>query len=205
VLADRLTRLRDTGRARLSAVLVQHVIPHLDPVTVAASVHYVSTACIDAYRLDQPRLARRCRATCKHCGQRCRCGHAVRNTGATWDDLTTALQATQVDLWADLAEAVRHANVTPPVIPGHWSVRCEELAERLVDNARLVGPVGWPNIKPDLLLHGIYEKLLHDAGLQWAPVEWDHVLDLYDRHHPAARWVGPPVKLIGTIDPERPR
>jgi hypothetical protein len=171
-----------------------------DPVVCATAGHYVSTACVDAHRLDRPDLHARCRRTCKHCGALCLC-RACTHEGPetpTYDQLHGLLVDTQVDLWSDLNEAVNRAQVTPPVVPGHWSIGCDNVARRIIDNARVVGPVSWRHIQVNLLLGGIYERVLHTAGVAWPTIDWDEVRSLYECIHANADravWTGPPVDL----------
>lgn len=176
------------------------VISDGDLTLCAQAGHYMSTACLDAARLERPDLHAHCRRTCKYCGLPCRCV-ACTHEGPeppTYDRLRDGLVEAQVNLWSDLHRAVRYAHVTPPVVPGHWSVDCDNTTRRIIDNARLVGPVSWEHIQADLLLEGIYERILHTAGLAWPTIDWEAVRRLYARSHEhgdGATWHGPPVDL----------
>lgn len=113
--------------------------------------------------------------------------------------VTEPLREEQVNLWSDLNDAVKWSQTKPPVIPGRWSMHCNWLAERIVTSAQLIGAVSWQHIQTDLLLAGIYEKVLYDAGIPHAPVDWDQVRELFNRNHQwtGETWDGPPVDLIG--------
>lgn len=100
--------------------------------------------------------------------------------------------------WAELHDAVRVARVPPPVVPGHWSVQCNNIAWRIAQNARLVGAISWEQVQTDLLLSGVYEKVLRAAGVTWSAIDWDCTRDLYNRAHEGgdgAVWEGPPTDL----------
>jgi hypothetical protein len=124
----------------------------------------------------------------------------------TYSQLRERLTVEQVALWSDLNLAVKYAQVDPPVVPGHWSVRCDEVAARITENALVVGPVAWTDIQVGLLLGGIYEKVLHAAGLDWPPIDWDAVRALHDRNKApsGATWPGPPVNLLDVNPDWRP-
>ena len=93
-------------------------------------------------------------------------------TGPTADDLTQAVRDELVQLWGDLAGAVRHAH------NGCWSVQCENVAERITILSRLVGPTGWGHIDVGLLLDGVYERVYREAGIEVPPINWERVREL---------------------------
>lgn len=116
----------------------------------------------------------------------------------TYEQILDRVIDEQVNLWGDLNHAVAYAVVDPPVIPGHWSIRCDEVASRIAKNAILVGPIHWEHVQVDLLLAGIYQKILHVVGLDWPPIDWDAVRSLHDRVKAplGVTWPGPPVDLL---------
>lgn len=139
-----------------------------------------------------------------HCPGRCPLTGAPGNMQ---DILRAQVLDEQVYLWTDLADAVNHALVEPPVVPGHWSGRCDNIAARIMTNARLVGAVDWVHIPVTLVLGGIYEKVLHTADLTWPPIDWDEARALHDRNHAGAddaTWTGPAVNLIDVYPDWKP-
>lgn len=115
----------------------------------------------------------------------------------TYDTLTAGLAGEQVWLWADLHRHVRQARVDPPVVPGCWSADCDTVAGRIVEVARLVGATPWEKVQVELLLTGIYAKVLHAADVGFTEPDWTQVRDLYARNHEATGqvWNGDPVSL----------
>lgn len=83
--------------------------------------------------------------------------------------LEQAAIAEQEHLWADLDMAVRYAS------NGVWSVQCDNLQNRIVMLARLVGATRWGNISVSLLRSGVYERILNDAGFPFEPISWQAV------------------------------
>lgn len=83
-----------------------------------------------------------------------------------------ALEREQESLWEDLSSARQDA------IGCEWSIRCGNIAARIVDIARLIGHTPWDHIPETLLFEGVYEALLHEAGL---PITFDEIkaLDRY--------------------------
>lgn len=93
-------------------------------------------------------------------------------TSPTADSLTQAVRDELVQLWGDLAGAVRYAH------NGCWSVQCENLADRITTLSRLVGPTGWEHIEVTLLTGGVYERVYREAGIEVPPINWDRVNEL---------------------------
>jgi hypothetical protein len=58
---------------------------------------------------------------------------------------------------------------------GTWSIRCADLAERIVELSNLVGAVSWEELPIPLLTGGVYEKVMRDGGLAYVPIDWDEV------------------------------
>lgn len=75
-------------------------------------------------------------------------------------DLRQAVRDELECLWTDLAEARRNA------LNGQWSVGCDNLAERIISLSRLAGATPWENVEIPLLLDGIYQGILTDAGIE---------------------------------------
>lgn len=67
-------------------------------------------------------------------------------------------------LWKDLADARSYS------VNGAWSIRCDELVERINALTTLVGPTPWDEISIPLLEAGIYQRVHADLGI---PVEVD--------------------------------
>lgn len=83
--------------------------------------------------------------------------------------MTRALTGEQVWLWGDLEVAVRTAH------NGVWSLRCDDLARRIIRIARIVGATAWADVPVTLLRSGLYERILAGAGVPYPPVDWDAV------------------------------
>ena len=94
------------------------------------------------------------------------------STTPTVDDLTQAIRDELVQLWGDLASAVRYAH------GGCWSVQCENVADRITALSRLVGPTGWGHIDVTLLKDGVYERVHREAGIEVSPIDWERVNEL---------------------------
>ncbi len=75
----------------------------------------------------------------------------------------------QMQLWGDLAEAMRVA------IAGCWSIRCENVAYRIQSLALLVGPTPWEEVSVVLLRQGVYERVLTEIGVSVPEIDWDNV------------------------------
>lgn len=86
-------------------------------------------------------------------------------------------------LWADLADARRHA------IRGCWSIECASLTVRIVALSRHVGALCWEEVDFDLLRSGVYMRIHQEAGLVPPPIDWEavdrHEQYLADRAHKA--------------------
>lgn len=78
-------------------------------------------------------------------------------------------------LWSDLTNARRSA------LNGVWSIRCENVAYRIVMLSRFVGPTSWQDVDVDLLLDGVYAKVYDEAGIDYPPIDWDRVREVKDR------------------------
>jgi hypothetical protein len=89
------------------------------------------------------------------------------------DDRTATLEDAArielVQLWSDLEDARRTAINTT------WSIRCENVAYRIVELSRHVGATPWEQISVRLLRDGVYERVLRDAGITYPPIDWDRV------------------------------
>ena len=85
------------------------------------------------------------------------------------DSLEEAARSELCDLWADLDEACRSAINTV------WSIRCGNVAFRIVALSRFVGATSWDNVSVDLLLAGIYERVYREAGIDYDPIDWERV------------------------------
>jgi hypothetical protein len=60
--------------------------------------------------------------------------------------------------WGELQSARHEA------LNGRWSMRCDDLVDRIIGLTRLVGPLPWEEIQVDLLLDGIYERIHESIG-----------------------------------------
>lgn len=65
----------------------------------------------------------------------------------------------QSHLWDELAEAIRRA------INGCWSMAASNVARRIVEAARLVGPTPYGNTNWSLVAGGVYAAVLNAGGL----------------------------------------
>ncbi|HEY1668532.1 MAG TPA: hypothetical protein VGG54_22805 [Trebonia sp.] len=74
--------------------------------------------------------------------------------------LAEAIEGELVILWCDLDHAMRNA------YRGGWSIACDNIAGRIIMLSRLVGATPWENISIPLLLDGVYQGLLTDAGIE---------------------------------------
>lgn len=76
-------------------------------------------------------------------------------------------------LWSDLDDAQSHA------FNGVWSMQCDWLTERIVWLTRLTGAATpWGNIPCTLLLNGIYQGILREAGISFEEPDLDGVREL---------------------------
>jgi len=89
--------------------------------------------------------------------------------------LEEAARSELVSLWGDLELAVRSA------INGTWSIRCDNIAYRIVTLSRFVGVTSWEEVSVALLEHGEYERVLREAGLEYPPIDWPRVAEVRRR------------------------
>jgi hypothetical protein len=66
----------------------------------------------------------------------------------------------QESLWNDLGDAIRGSQ------NGVWSIQCSNLARRIVEVARLVGPTPWGSVPLPLLAGGVYAAVLRAGDVQ---------------------------------------
>ena len=71
----------------------------------------------------------------------------------TKKDLEEALHDELLSLWTDLTQARGTA------INTDWSIRCGDIAHRIKQLTKLVGPTDWEYVSIDLLEAGIYQRL----------------------------------------------
>jgi hypothetical protein len=83
-----------------------------------------------------------------------------------------AIEGELVILWCDLDHAMRNA------YRGGWSINCDNIAARIIGLSRLVGATPWENISIPLLLDGVYQGLLTDAGIKHAAPGPDDILKM---------------------------
>lgn len=92
-------------------------------------------------------------------------------TPLTVEVFINALRDELIQLWGDMfwarAEAYRE-----------WSMRCENLAERIVTISRIVGPAPWEHISVDLLRDGTYERVHHEGNIPHLPIDWERVAEV---------------------------
>jgi hypothetical protein len=70
-----------------------------------------------------------------------------------------ALREELACLWNDLDDARLGA------INGRWSMRCDELADRIKDLTELVGPTPWGEVPITLLELGHYQRIHQEIGM----------------------------------------
>lgn len=94
-------------------------------------------------------------------------------------DLAEWVRNEQDILWDDLGEAIRASR------NGAWSIQAANLARRIVEAARLVGPTPYGRIPWSLLAGGVYAAIA-DAGALAVELpddaEWER-LDQLMAHH----------------------
>lgn len=96
----------------------------------------------------------------------------------------------QAMLWYDLSEAIDSA------LNGAWSMRASNIALRIVQAARLVGPTHPYQVQWPLVQGGVYQSILEIAGLPLHPVlsdasemdRTDRMMKGCDRTQSAARY-----------------
>lgn len=98
--------------------------------------------------------------------------------------LEEACWVEQVQLWGDLAVAVREAH------GGCWSIGCENVAYRIQSLALLVGPSPWDEVSTELLRSGTYERVLREVGVEPPAVDWARVAECEVRIFGSARGGG---------------
>jgi hypothetical protein len=84
----------------------------------------------------------------------------------------------QEALWSDLVWAINDA------ANGAWSMACSGLARRILESARLVGPISHERIPGTIVAGGVYGAVLHAGGFDPAipdDAEWKRIEDLYRR------------------------
>jgi hypothetical protein len=73
--------------------------------------------------------------------------------------MTTWVRTEQHILWHDLREAIGGA------FHGVWSIRAANIAHRIVEAARLVGPTPYGEVPWPILAGGVYEAVLRAGEL----------------------------------------
>lgn len=89
--------------------------------------------------------------------------------------LAGAVRAELRSLWGDLEEALHLTTGTT------WSIKCDNLAERIAVLSRFVGPLPWGDVGVDLLLDGVYERVHRSAGIDHPPIDFDRVREVKAR------------------------
>jgi hypothetical protein len=74
-------------------------------------------------------------------------------------DLPAAVAEELIALWSDLGEAIRRAGRRS------WSVECDGLVVRIIMLSRLTATTPWQWIPAPLLASGVYQGILHAAGI----------------------------------------
>lgn len=84
--------------------------------------------------------------------------------------------------WDALAEAQRRA-----IVPGTWTIGCENHADAIRRLTELVGPTPWEKIQIPMLEDGTYQRLNAAMGCTGPEVQPDmaHVADLVRRNEGA--------------------
>jgi hypothetical protein len=110
------------------------------------------------------------------------------------DDLVKWVREEQVVLWDDLYEAIGSS------VNGAWSIRAANVARRIVEAARLVGPTPHGEIHYSLVAGGVYEAVLAAGGIESElpdEQEWQR-LDLLMAKHGVTRATAQP-RLAATV------
>jgi hypothetical protein len=93
------------------------------------------------------------------------------------DDLTYTARMELLCLWGDMNDArdSRLAFVAGGGMGGaeSWSIRMDNLAERIRDLSRLVGVVPWRSVPVSLLRADVYQRVYEDC--EYEPIDWDKV------------------------------
>jgi hypothetical protein len=96
-----------------------------------------------------------------------------------WDEfpgtLEEAARRELRSLWRDLDGAMRMA------FGGVWSIRCGQIAFRIVALSRFVGPTHWTEVPVDVLLSGVYQRLYREAGIAYETIDWARVAQVKNR------------------------
>lgn len=79
---------------------------------------------------------------------------------ASLDQMSAWVQEEQLILWSDLSDAISTS------INGHWSMRAANIARRINEAARLVGPTPHGEVPWPLVAGGVYEAVYAAAGIQ---------------------------------------
>jgi hypothetical protein len=74
-------------------------------------------------------------------------------------ELPAAVAEELIALWSDLGEAMRRAGSRS------WSAECDGLVVRIVMLSRLTAATSWQWIPVPLLAGGVYQGILHSAGV----------------------------------------
>lgn len=97
---------------------------------------------------------------------------AVRELRDLFDAPATLEDAVRAELsmlWSDVSTARGQA------INTDWSIKCANLASRIVTLSRFVGPTRWEEIGVSLLLGGVYQRVYDEAGIPYPPIDFDRV------------------------------
>jgi hypothetical protein len=84
------------------------------------------------------------------------------------DTLKKAIREELGCLWGDLHDAQQRG------IRTDWSIQCENLAERITDLTKLVGPTSWDEVPLPLLENGVYLRVHVAMGVE-VRVDWHAV------------------------------
>lgn len=80
------------------------------------------------------------------------------------ETLREAIREELDSLWSDL-DATRN-----DALRGRWSIRCNDLTDRIKKLTLLVGPTPWRNVELSLLEDGVYQHVHAELGVE-APVD----------------------------------
>jgi hypothetical protein len=75
------------------------------------------------------------------------------------DTLKKAIREELGCLWSDLHDAQQSG------IRTDWSIKCINLAERITDLTKLVGPTPWDEVPLPVLENGVYQRVLASIGI----------------------------------------
>ena len=77
-----------------------------------------------------------------------------------------------INLWADMGSAYHYRQTRG----GGWSMKMEDLAERIRSLSRILGAVPWRHIAVTLLRTDVYPRVYE--GMDYEPIDWPQIEEL---------------------------